>query len=242
MSQFFRSDGIVFRNIKYAETSIICDIYTREKGLRSFIVSGIRTAKAGSRAAIYRPLNMVNIIAYDHEGEKLSRVKEISLRLHYQHINVHILTSAIAMFMLEICRNAIKEREPNPEMYDFLSEWFAFIDIGAHYDHKLHLKFLIEFSDFLGFNPLDNYSDQYQYFDMLDGRFCTYKTESEYILDETDSKNLYDLMHTRKEDLKQLNWPKDSRNRMNDQLIQYYKLHISGFRDLNSLEVLRSVL
>ncbi|MBK8828557.1 MAG: hypothetical protein IPO26_18230 [Saprospiraceae bacterium] len=35
---------------------------------------------------------------------------------------------------------------------------------------------------------------------------------------------------------------KPDRAALTDNLIKYYQLHISGFRDLNSLDVLRNVL
>ena len=111
----YSTEGIIFRVLKYSETSIICDIFTREKGLRSYIVSGVRTTKAGHKAAIYRPLNIVNLVSYDMEHDKLARITEISLSVHYQNINIDVIISSIAIFMLEVCRNAIKEREANEE-------------------------------------------------------------------------------------------------------------------------------
>ncbi|MBL0101072.1 MAG: recombination protein O N-terminal domain-containing protein [Saprospiraceae bacterium] len=110
--KLYSSSGIIFRTIKYSETSIICDIYTREKGMKSFIVSGVRTARSGSKAAIYRHLNIVNIIAYEQESDKLARIKEISLQYHYKLINTDVILSSMAIFMLEVCRNAIREKKP----------------------------------------------------------------------------------------------------------------------------------
>ncbi|MBK6666768.1 MAG: DNA repair protein RecO [Saprospiraceae bacterium] len=124
----YSTEGIIFRVLKYSETSIICDIFTREKGLRSYIVSGVRTTKAGQKAAIYRPLNIVNLVSYDMEHDKLARITEISLSVHYQNINIDVIISSIAIFMLEVCRNAIKEREANEELYLFLTEWLDFLD------------------------------------------------------------------------------------------------------------------
>lgn len=242
MSKMFKSQGIIFRTVKYSETSIICDIYTREKGLKTFIVSGVRTSKAGSRAAIYHPCNIVDIVGYEQEAERLSRIKEISLGFHFKNINVQILISSMAIFILEVIRNSIKEKEPNTELYDFLCEWIKYLDDAANYDICLHLKFLIEFSYFLGFGPLDSQRSESPYFDMLEGTFNNYINESNNILDADDSAAISALIHIERNSLKSLQWPKTVRNRINDHLLRYYKLHLSGFKDLKSLDILRSVL
>ena len=41
-----KTRGIVFRAVKYGETSVIADIFTEEKGLCSFIGGGVRSARA----------------------------------------------------------------------------------------------------------------------------------------------------------------------------------------------------
>jgi DNA repair protein RecO (recombination protein O) len=41
-----KTRGIVLRAIKYSETSVIADIFTEQFGLRSYIISGVRTSKS----------------------------------------------------------------------------------------------------------------------------------------------------------------------------------------------------
>ena len=41
-----QTKGIVLSSIKYAESSIICRIYTESLGLQSYIVNGVRKRKA----------------------------------------------------------------------------------------------------------------------------------------------------------------------------------------------------
>ncbi|MBK8886609.1 MAG: hypothetical protein IPN46_08650 [Saprospiraceae bacterium] len=65
--------------------------------------------KAGLKAAIYRPLNIVNLISYDMEHDKLARITEISLSVHYQNINIDVIISSIAIFM----RKCVEMRSRN---------------------------------------------------------------------------------------------------------------------------------
>lgn len=242
MSKIFSSEGIVFRTLKYSETSIIADIYTYEKGLRSFIISGVRSAKAGSKASILRPCNIVQLIAYEQDTEKLSRMKDVNLTVYYKNINTNVFLSSIAIFILEICRNAIREKEPNPEMYDFLKNWYLYIDANEHNSNVLHLKFLLDFSYYLGFGPLQNYSSEACVFDMLEGNFSQMCDIKSINLIEADlSLLIARLLETERENLQALGITKDQRNTIIDKLLYFYKLHIMGFRDIRSLDILRSV-
>ncbi|MBK8626743.1 MAG: DNA repair protein RecO [Saprospiraceae bacterium] len=240
--KIYESSGIIFRTIKYSETSIICDVYTKEKGLRSFIVSGVRSAKSGSKAAIYRHLNIVDLISYDQEAEKLARIKEISLHHHFQKINTDVVISSMAIFILEVCRNAIKEKEANPDLYTFLEDWLLYLDSTQPISPLVHILFMTELSILLGFGPMDNHSGETPYFDMMEGIFCEYHDNSDYILDGEDSQNLYQICQTDRFTVGKIHILKPERDRLTDNLLKYYKIHIPGFRDLNSLDVLRSVL
>lgn len=240
--KLYNTEGIIFRTLKYSETSIICDIFTKVKGMRSYIISGVRSTKSGSKAAIYRHLNMVDLVSYDVEADKLARIKEISLHLHYQNINTDVIISSVAIFILELCRNAIKEREANEELYQFIAGWLAFLDDKASFHPACHLLFMVEFSAYLGFGPLKNHSRQRPCFDMLEGMFDDTSEGGAYILDADASKHISDICGSDRYHLHQIQIAKQDRSALTDHLIKYYQLHIPGFKDLNSLEILRSVM
>lgn len=238
----YSSDGIVFRTIKYGETSLICDILTRAKGLRSFIVSGVRKSKSSGNSVLYKPLNLVNIVAYDKDVEKLARIKEISLTHHFQTINVDVVISSVAMFMLEVVRNALKEREPNPELFDFIRSWFIFLDDKEKFNPNSHLVFMYELSRYMGFEPLDNYGQEKPYFDMLEGSFSNIGTGSDYFMNAEESRGFYDICRSSMNKMDQLRLNKLTRNNLTDLWIKYYSMHVPGFKEVYSLQVLRSIM
>lgn len=240
--KLYHTTGIIFKTLKYSETSIICDIYTKDKGLRSYILSGVRSSKKGGKAALFTPLNIVELIAYDADVEKLARIKEINLAYHFSALNLEVIPSSMAIFMLEVCRNAIKEREPNLQMYLFIEEWIKYMDQRSSINPHLHLLFMFELSKYLGFEPMHNLDDEMIYFDMLEGAFCDADLGGEYILDSEDSTLFASLIQCTKENLTNFKTTKPQRDRLTDQWLLYYKLHLPGFKELLSLDVLRSVL
>jgi len=240
--KLYKTIGIVFKTLKYSESSIIADIYTQDKGLKSYIISGVRPGKTGGKASLLRPLNIVDLVAYDADGDKLSRIKEISFHAHYKKINFDIVTSSMALFMLEVCRNALMEKETNEPLYHFIESWLHFLDQTDTYSPCYHLLFMVELSGFLGFGPMLNHSIETPIFDLMEGSFCNVVADHRYFIEKERAYLIFQLCHFTKENLPEWKVSKPYRDLLVEDMILYYRLHISNFKELKSLEVLRRVL
>jgi DNA repair protein RecO (recombination protein O) len=240
--KLYQTRGIVFRTLKYSESSIIADIYTLGKGLKSYIVSGVRPGKTGGKATLLRPLNILTIVAYETDGDKLSRLKEMSLEKHYQKIHLDIITSSMAIFMLEVCRNALTEREAHESLYNFIEDWLHFLDTTDNYSPGYHLLFMTELSHHLGFGPMSNYSSESPLFDLLEGSFCDVAADHRYFIEADRAKLFYELCQYNRNSIYSWQPPKGQRNLLAEDLILYFRLHIPGFKDLKSFHVLKQVL
>ena len=237
----YKSPGIVIKSIKYRETSLIVDIYTREKGLRSFIVNGVRKAKSRISPSLFQHGTMVNLIAYEGNPGRLSRLKEISLDLHYQHLPFEIGKSSIALFLLELIQSTIKESEQNTPLFDFLAGWLQFID---QYDGNLslpHIKFMTEYPGYLGFELMDNRSEDKPYFHLEYGHYVNDYERIDYALSRDCSQALHALINTPKEELQTLTIPRQLREELINGMISFYRLHINDFRELKSYEILKQL-
>jgi len=236
LSSIFKSEGIVFRSIKYSETSVILDIYTKESGLLSFIVSGVRKSKS-KLANIYHPMNIISIVAYVNNSS-LSRIKEGHFSHTYTDLNFNVIKSTLGMFIIDLARNAIKEKEVNLPLYNFLLETLKSLDAGHLNLSLLPIQFAIKLAGFLGFGISNNFSEDEKYFDLNSGQFINNEIRNQHIMGEEASF----LLHRILSDEEQIITNKIERNNLIDQLIIYYKLHVESFRDLKSLPVLRTIL
>ncbi len=239
---FIETSGIIFKVVKYSETSIICDIYTRERGLMSCIVSGVRSGKTGQKAAIYKTINIVQLIAYDHSQDKLNRIKEISLSHHYQRINMDVLHSSVAIFILEVCRNAIKEKEANYPLYEFIESFFKQLDEAATLNPNLHLLFLAQLSSFLGFAPMNNHSENTPCFNLQEGIYENPDDSLPNILDREMSNLFNDICQGAQGRPKHIQTTRHQRNELTEIWLRYFKYHIPGFREINSYDILKIIL
>ncbi len=233
--------GIVLKVIKYKESSIICDIYTESKGLRSFIISGVRSKKSRSGSSIFQHMNIVNITAYETEGDKLARIKEYSMSHIYERIPFNVLRYSVGTFTVELAKNAIKEREQNAKLFEFLLAWYMYVDGEEPCLPLCHIKYMISLSYLLGFGPLigDNAVDSF--FDLVSGQFV-YEAKNNYTLNADGSKYLMSLIATPLVKLDSLSIPKSIRKYLIESLLSYYKLHLPDFQDLKSYAVLEELM
>ena len=70
-----QTKGIVLSSIKYAESSIICRIYTESLGLQSYIVNGVRKKKG--KNTYYQPLNILDLEVYHKEKSGFNALKSV---------------------------------------------------------------------------------------------------------------------------------------------------------------------
>ena len=153
-----KTKGIVLSYIKYSETSIIVRIFTREFGLKSYIINGARSKSAKSKMAFYQPLTLLDLVIYDKEGGNLNRISEAKLIMPFQLVPFDFLRSGIAMFMAEVMGKSVFEGFQNEEFFDFLESAIRLLDEKETVLVHFPLVFLWESSKYLGFAPEDSES------------------------------------------------------------------------------------
>lgn len=208
--------------------------------MRSFIVSGVRSAKSKNKASLYQHLNILDLVAYDKDN-KLARIKECKIEHYYQRLSFDVVRSSIGLFILEVCKNSIKEKEENIELFDFIYNRLTLLDSDDLQNLGLFpIKFLLELSQYIGFMPHNNFDSNRRYFDLYNGRFIPEMTEK-YVSSSEVSSSLAQIDKTEIDQLSNLKYPKELRNQIIDDLIIYYRLHIDQFKELKTLEVLRTI-
>jgi DNA repair protein RecO (recombination protein O) len=238
-----KTKGIILRSIKYGESSLILDIYTQGHGLNSYIVSGIRNKKSKVKVGTLQLMSIVEIVAYHKKAKGLFRIKEVNIERLYQRIPFDIKRSSVGIFMIEIIRNAIREdEEENQQLYNFLEDWFIFLDATTEAVSNLHLLFLIELAQYIGFQPRDNFSLKRTFFDLQEGQFIAQSPEHQYYMDPPEAELLYDFIMQEREYVHELKCSNTERRKLLDMLILFYKLHIDTIKTLHTYKILNEIL
>lgn len=236
--------GIILRTVKYSETSVICDIYTAEYGLRTYIISGVRQQKSKIGQAMVRPMNWVEMVVYHRDDKDINRVKEIKSGYIYQKIPFDIIRASIGLFMTELAQKSIKEAISNPALFDFLFYSFTLLD---NMDEKLinfHLSFMVKLTHFLGFMPegeefFEETSDIF--FDYQNGEFLPDRPAHIFCFSAFHSKILLQLIEKSMSDSGTIKMTSESRNIFIEDLIRFYQYHIEKLH-IKSHDVLHQVL
>ena len=95
---------------------------------------------------------------------------------------------------------------------------------------------------FLGFYPEQIAAAGMDFFDMKNGVFSRYKPEGFYYLSPPHTQNFSALLQCNFESLGQLHFSNDERRYLLNKLLEYYALHVEGFGNIKSHEVLEEVL
>lgn len=235
--------GIVFRMVKYGETSVIANIFTEERGLHTFIAGSVRTAKSRMHLNLFQPMSVVELVAYfREEPDALNRIKEIRSGQVHSAIPFEIHKGAVALFMAEICRKSIQETEENRELFDFLLENIGWLDRTPHPIANLHLHFLLHLSALLGFQPHGEADAGETFFDLQEGTFSPVPPLHTLYLEPEATQHLLALLDIPLEQCHEIVLNRDERKHLLNNLLRFYQLHVPGFSDINTPEILEMVL
>lgn len=239
-----KTRGIVFRTLKYGETSIITDIYTEEKGLHTFIAGGVRTSKARMPFGLFQPMTVVDLVSYfKDETSAMHRLKEARADEVFQTIPFDVRRGAVALFIAEVCRKSIHEAEENRELFEFLLSYMRWLDTTSQPIHNIYLHFLVSLSGLLGFQP-DAYLEPAaaHYFDLKEGAFRedVPRDHVEYLSAE-DTRHLLALLRTPLQQSHTIDMDRAARKSLLQGLIRFYQQHLPGFAEINTPEVLDMV-
>jgi DNA repair protein RecO (recombination protein O) len=241
-----KTKGIVLRTVKYGETSVIVTILTELFGLQSYLVNGVRTSKGkgGSKAGMFQPAAMLDLVIYHQESKNLNRLKEYSWSYLYRNILSDVISNAIALFMIELLQKCLKQPEPNPELFYFMEDALTGLDVGElNIQANFPLFFALHLAGFFGLRIDDNYSEKRSFLDLQEGYFTEEKPTHPHYLEKPLSEissHLLKIMQPA--ELGGLPLNKEKRRLLLGAFEDFYSIHVQGFTPLKTLPVLRTIL
>ena len=231
--------AIVLSALKYSDSSLIVKCFTKEAGLKSYMLRGVLKAKKGKlKAAYFQPLTQLQLIANHSNRTTLNSIKEVQRFYPYETIHTSIIKQSIVLFLSEVLSGIIKEEETNVQLYDFLETAFIWLDTHDSISN-FHLLFLLELSKFLGFYPGGIY-DEAKAFNLVEGRFTVMSHETLTVSGE-NFRSFKKLLGMNFDRIHDVAFSKSERQTILKIIIRYFELHLDGFKEPNSLRVLETV-
>lgn len=237
-----KTSGIVLRNLKYGESSLIVDIFSRDLGLQSYLVNGARKPRAAMAASLFQVMNQLDLVVYHHDKSSLKRVKEVTPMKVYERISVDIRRSSIGVFLVEIIRSSLPHTEASEELFDYLSEMFVMLDEPRRDLPVFALRVMLDLTRYLGFQPGEQHDPAEVYFDLQEGNYVSRIPDHAYYLNPDVTRLLAPLREPLGFDDMPQGMTGSLRNALMDGLILYYQLHLDQFREPRSRAILHQVL
>ncbi|QSE97795.1 DNA repair protein RecO [Fulvivirga lutea] len=216
-----KTKGVVLKYFKYRDTSIIAKVYTEEFGLQSYIVNGVRSARAKGKIALFQPLTLLNMVVYKKPNSGIQRISEMNCSTPLNSMPYDIVKSSIGVFISEVLYKCIKEDEADESLFNFISRTILSLDAQKEINLNFHLIFLIQLSHYLGIGITT--TNQFMYIDSAN----EVEKLEELINSEFDSRHSI---------------PNSLRRAILDDLLQFYRTHIDIPGEFKSIEILRAVL
>ena len=236
-----KTKGIVLHQIKYTDSGIVAQIYTRKYGRQSFMIHSPRNKKARRHNVFFQPMFILDLVAYNKESRSMQTIKEFSASYTPADIHSNIKKSCVAIFLGEVLTSVLREESPNEELFDFLEESIIYFDRSTEGYANFHIAFLAGLSSYLGFEPARRVSINDYYFDMLNGIFVPVPPLSGSYASREVSQVLSSFFSISYEQIDNISLTGSLRNEVLETLINYYSLHLPGLKKIRSLEVLKEV-
>lgn len=230
-----KTRGIVFRNTKFKETSIITRIYTEKYGWQSYLVNGVRSARAKQKMSLFQPLTILDLVVYQNEKKDIQRISEQQFAHIYQTLPFDVIKSSLGIFLLEIFMKSVKESDTNPRLFQYISSQLIALDAQTAKLGTFHIHFMIDLAQYLGFKPGDLFSEDAPYFNLQEGTFMPVREK--YCLTREESQVLSGFLNRSMNTVS-----KSQKKQLVQNLIQYYQFHIEGFHKVNSPQILEIIL
>lgn len=235
------TQGIVLHSLRYSDTSLIARILTRNFGLQSYLIPGVYKSRAKIKAGLFHPFAMIEMVCYHKDREGLQRIKEIRHTQPLHGIMSDIRKSSVAIFLSEIMLGAFRNQEPQKEAFEFISKAIQRLDMLEENIGLFHIIFLLQLSKYLGFSPSAGYTEKACHFNIREGLYQDADDHTGACMTPGESYFFYLLSTQNNSGQPDIKVPADIKKKLLYRVVDYYRHHMDGLRELRSIEILSKV-
>ena len=236
-----KTQAIVLHSLKYGETRLIVDMFTRSQGRQSFIVSIPKSVKGKIKKQLFQPLTLLEI-EYDLRPKlQLQKLSDVRLASPFSSIPFDPNKLSISLFIAEFLYYALRSEQRNEPLFDYIVNSIQWLDAQTNRFANFHLVFLMRLSRFLGFYPnLDHYQAG-DYFDLRESVFLPVPPVHRDFLHPQEAEKIQLMMRMDFPTMHLFRMSHQERNRLLEVSLNYYRLHIPDFPELKSVSVLQEL-
>lgn len=236
-----KTDGLVINTINYSDKYILVQIFTKEFGRVTYMVSKTRSKSSKVQRSLFYPLALLHLQVEHKPSREIQHIKEVQI-LHHQYDTMsNIGKTSVVFFLSEFLSRILKETDKNQHLYEFLDQSVRLLEMTNQSIANFHLVFMLKLSHFLGFYPnLEDYQPN-SYFDMRNGEFVQQQPLHNNYVTREESFHLARLARISFENMHKFIFKRQDRINIINRILEYYRLHLNEFPKLKSLDVLHEL-
>ncbi len=236
-----RTKAVVLRAVRYGDSSLIVDMLTATQGRVTFMVKVGKGHRGKMGRHLFQPLNIVEVDFDFRLKAAMQRPRDIRMAAPLSSIHLDPYKLSIGMFLAEFLTHATRDEHDNALLYQFVESSILWLDgVGGGFSN-FHLIFMIRLTRFIGFFPNTEDVEPQAYFDLVNGCFSAEPPHHGHFLMPAEAGKIGLLMRLSYQTMHLCAMSRMERNRCTEVILEFYRLHVPGFPEMKSLEVLRQL-
>ena len=154
------TEALILSCYPYGDTSVICNLFTKDFGRVSIISKGARKIK-NQNHAILQPLQYIDIHYYFKPKRNIQLLKEASINLHFYTIQNNYKKLIYSYNIIDILNQICKIENPNNIIFRLSKKVLKKINNCKNNSITLyHSFFLLQLFRYLGYQPIIDYCSE----------------------------------------------------------------------------------
>ena len=234
-------EAIVLKNTILGDQKMIVDLFTDKLGCVSVITHFSSSVKGKLKKQLFVPLSILDVEIDYKENSSLQKLKNATINTPYTDIPFDSYKLSISFFISEVTFFAVRGENENKPLFDFITNSLMWLDAKTSSCPNFHLVYMMGLVSYLGFMPnLDDYHDG-DLFDLRNACFDSCQNGHTDYLNAEESAKLVSLARMNYSTMHVFKMSHNDRNRIVEVLLTFYRLHIPGFPEIKSLDILKQL-
>ncbi|MDR2844354.1 MAG: DNA repair protein RecO C-terminal domain-containing protein [Candidatus Symbiothrix sp.] len=237
----YKTRAVILYQMNYSDVYTIVHVYTEAFGPVSYLTAKSKSKTTRVPKSFFHPLAVVDLEVEHQNLREIQRIKEAKPHFPLFSILTEPVKSTICIFLAEVMAKVLKDKQPDALLFDYLLQSIRILELSENNYANFHLVFLIRLSRFIGFYPDNSEYRKGMVFDLQNGIFIPHKPYHIQFLNPDESEVFHHLLRMSYENMSQFQFARNERKDILYRILEYYRLHLSSFSEIKSLEILHEV-
>ena len=244
----YKAEALILTCHLYGDTSLICNLFTKEYGRLSIIAKGARTPK-NQNSAVLRPLQFIDLHYYYKPNRNIQLLKEATINTHFFSTHDDYKKIIASYHVLDITNQICKIENPNEIIFRLVKSIMNKINRCNHKNIILYsIFFKLQLLKYIGYQPMIDFCNTCNQklidstYDWSVGQLvcirCNNNNNSDIKFSEHHLSIIRSLHHTHIDELEKADdVVPDILDTINKYLLSFLSFHIINLKYLKSIKL-----